>query len=116
MKIIIAGSRGFTNYDLLKSKLDSIFKKLNKEQITIVSGTASGADKLGERYAKENQIRLIEMPANWDLGKKAGYIRNEDMAKISDACVVFWDGVSKGSKNMINLAEKYNLKLRIIKY
>lgn len=117
MKIIIAGSRTFKNYLFLKEKLDIIFVNTKKEEIKIVSGTADGADKLGEKYAKENNIEIIQMPADWDkFGKKAGYIRNEEMAKIADACVVFWDGNSKGSKHMIDLANKYKLKLRVIKY
>jgi hypothetical protein len=57
------------------------------------------------------------MPANWDeFGKSAGYIRNAEMAKYADACVIFWDGISKGTKHMINLANKEGLKLKIIKY
>lgn len=116
MKIIIAGSRSFADYSLLKEKMNSILKNQNKDDIEIVSGTASGADKLGERYAKENNLKLKQFPADWSLGKKAGYIRNEEMAKYADACVVLWDGISKGSKHMINLAEQYNLKLRVIKF
>jgi len=114
MKVIIAGSRSFSDYDLLKEKMDKILKNQNKEEIEIISGTASGADKLGERYAKENNLKLKKFPADWSLGKKAGYIRNEEMAKYADACIVLWDGMSKGSKHMIDLAEQYKLKLRVI--
>lgn len=116
MKVIIAGSRSFSDYDLLKEKMDKILKNQNKEEIEIISGTANGADKLGERYAKENNLKLKKFPADWSLGKKAGYIRNEEMAKYADACVVLWDEMSKGSKHMIDLAEQYKLKLRVIKF
>jgi hypothetical protein len=72
---------------------------------------------LGELYANENNIKIIEFPADWEkFGKKAGYIRNEEMAKYSDSCIVFWDGKSKGTKHMIELAKKYNLNLKIVKY
>ena len=113
MRVIVAGSREFNNYHKLKKKLDSILK--NQTDITIISGTANGADKLGERYAEENHHKLEEYPAMWDVfGKSAGYRRNEEMAKVADACVVFWDGKSKGTKHMIDLAKKHKLKLRII--
>ncbi len=115
MKIIIAGTRTFKDYSFLKKKMDNILLNV-KEDIIIISGKASGADTLGEYYAKEKGFEIIEKPADWSIGKKAGYIRNEEMAKIADACVVFWDGISKGSKHMIDLSKKYNLKLRIIKY
>lgn len=114
MKIIIAGSRDFLDYSFLKSKMDNILKDVNKEGIEIVCGMCRGADLLGKRYAEENNFGVIEMPADWLLGKKAGFIRNEEMAKIADACVVFIKNNSKGSAHMINLAKKYKLKLRII--
>ncbi len=113
MKVIIAGSRTFNNYSDLKRKVSSILK--NQKNITIISGTANGADRLGERYANENHHNLEQYPAMWDIfGKKAGYMRNEEMAKVADACIVFWDGKSRGTKHMIDIAKKYKLKLRII--
>ena len=103
------------NYELLKSKLDLLLR--NKKNVVIISGFAIGADKLGERYAKERNLELIRMPAKWNkFDKMAGYIRNVEMAKVANACVVFWDGSSKGSKHMIDTAERYNLELRVIKY
>ena len=115
MKIIIAGSRTFNNYPKLKNKLDSILR--NQKDITIISGTASGADRLGERYATENHYELEKYPAMWDIfGKSAGYKRNEEMANVADACVVFWDGKSRGTKHMIDIAKKNQLKLRIIMF
>lgn len=114
-KLIVAGSRGFDDYDMLKATLDHLLQ--NKSEIMIVSGTAKGADILGERYAKEKGYSVNQKPADWKKhGKKAGYMRNEEMALFADACVVFWDGVSKGTKHMINLANKYDLPLRIIRY
>ena len=113
-KIIVAYSN-FNNYTYLKKSLDKLL--VNKTSITIISGTARGADQLGERYAQENGYNLLKFPADWDkYGKSAGYKRNEEMAKVADACVVFWDGQSRGSKHMIDIAQKYNLKIRILRY
>ncbi|MDD4411986.1 MAG: DUF2493 domain-containing protein [Bacilli bacterium] len=115
-KVIIAGSRDFNNYNLLKEKCDYQLQNI-KEEIIIVSGTARGADKLGERYAKEKGYKIDPHPANWDFhGKSAGYIRNEEMAKCSDALIACWDGKSKGTKHMIDLANKYGLKVCIVKF
>ena len=115
-KVIIAGGRDFSNYELLKTKLDKILSNIN-QPIQIVSGTANGADTLGERYAKERNYQIKQFPANWNTyGKRAGYLRNEQMAKYADACVCFWDYQSKGTKHMIELSKEYNLKLRVVKY
>lgn len=95
IRLIVAGSRTFNDYDLLKTKLDFYLKNKDVTEIEIVSGTAKGADKLGELYAKANHINLKLMPADWALGKSAGYKRNEQMAKYASHCVVFWDGESR---------------------
>ena len=114
-KVIIAGGRDFNDYDLLKKKVSKILS--NKSEIEIVSGTANGADKLGERYANEFNLNLKQFPANWDkFGKRAGYLRNKDMAIYANACICFWDGQSKGTEHMINLAKSQGIPLRIIKY
>lgn len=112
-RVIVAGSRGFNNYELLKSKLDALL--INYKTVVIVSGTAKGADSLGERYAKERGLSVARFPAKWDLyGKSAGYIRNQEMAKNADALVAFWDGKSKGTKHMIDIAKDARLQVRVV--
>ena len=112
MKIIIAGSRNFNDYNLLKTSCDNLLTQFTN--IEIVSGTARGADKLGERYAREKGYSIKEFPANWNLGKSAGYIRNDEMAQYSDMLIAFWDGTSKGTKHMIDLANKRGIKVEIV--
>ncbi len=114
MKVIIAGGRKFKDYDKLCRFCNYMLQ--NQQEIIIISGCAMGADKLGERYAKEKGYSIKQFPANWNIGKSAGYVRNEEMAKYADALIIFWDGKSKGSEHMINLAKKYNLKIRIYNY
>jgi hypothetical protein len=115
MKIIIAGSRNFNDYNLLKSSCDNLLTQFTN--IEIVSGTARGADKLGERYARERGYDIKQFPANWDkFGKSAGYIRNDEMAQYSDMLIAFWDGTSKGTKHMIDLANKRGIKVEIVNY
>ncbi len=116
MKVIIAGSRSFDNYVLLSSVCDNVIPK-GLHYIEIISGTSKGADKLGENYAWERNYGLKKFPADWDKnGKAAGYIRNEEMAKYADALIAFWDGESKGTKHMINLAKKHRLLIYIHKH
>lgn len=115
VKIIVAGSRSFSDYEMLKEKLDELIR--GRKNTEIVSGTAKGADLLGEKYARERGFEIKRFPADWDkFGKKAGYLRNEQMAKYANACVCFWDGNSRGTKSMIDLAEKHNLKTFVIRY
>lgn len=117
-KVIIAGSRNFNDYNLLREKMDFyLSNRFGVQSIQIVSGTARGADRLGERYANERNLDIKRFPANWELhGRAAGYIRNKQMIEYADACVVFWDGSSRGTESTINLAKQYNLPLRIVLY
>jgi hypothetical protein len=131
-KVIIAGSRDFDNYRMLKKKVDSILSNIEGD-VEIVSGTAKGADELGEKYARINKIPVKRFPAPWEYiegkpewqvgqrrdGKKywkgAGHFRNEEMAKYADAAILFWSNGSPGTANMLHSATSYGLKVRVIK-
>lgn len=115
-RVIIAGTRTFDNYGLLCEYADYKLSQIN-DSIEIVSGGAKGADALGERYAREKGYSLCVFPADWaQYGRKAGPIRNRQMAEYADALLAFWDGISAGTKNMIEEAQKQGLKVGIRKY
>ena len=117
-KVIIAGSRGFSNYKLLREQCNKFLREKRKtSNIIIVSGHARGADTLGEKYAQDEGFALEIYPAQWKkLGKQAGYRRNEQMAEVADALIAFWDGSSKGTKHMIDIMNEKNLLVRIVEY
>jgi hypothetical protein len=110
MKVIIAGSRSIVEYKHIgDAVIDSGFNITE-----VVSGAARGVDTLGERWAEVNNIQATRFPADWDkYGKIAGPVRNEQMAKYADALIAIWDGFSRGTKNMIDLARKYKLQTYI---
>lgn len=115
MRCIIAGGRDFDNYDLLQEKCDLIFA--NKKPDEIVSGCAKGADALGILYANSKNIFCKRFPALWlTYGNAAGPIRNRQMAEYATHLIAFWDGKSRGTKNMIDVAKEFNLPTRIIRY
>lgn len=115
MRVIIAGSRGFSDYVYLYRVCSQILSK--QKDIEIVSGGADGADKLGELFARDRGFRLKIFPADWvNLGKRAGYARNVEMAEYADALIAFWDGQSKGTKHMIDIAKRKGLKIRVLEY
>lgn len=125
LRIIIAGSRDFNDYELLKKEVLNILKQNNrpKDTVKIISGTARGADTLGEQFAKEFGLKVTRFVPDWDgLGKRAGYVRNAEMAKFAvegnndGMLIAFWNGTSKGTKHMIDLAEKTGLEVHIVNY
>jgi len=127
IRIIIAGGRKFNNYDLLVDSFKELILELkekhniSKSDVEIISGGASGADKLGELLAQRNSLKLSKFPADWNLyGKSAGYKRNAQMASYASQeqgiLLAFWDGTSKGTGHMIDLAMKAGLERKIVKY
>ena len=117
-KLIVAGGRDFADYERLSLVLYCLADHaLADKEVAIVSGMARGADKLAHTFAKENNIQCYEFPAHWEkYGKSAGYVRNNEMAKASDGLVAFWDGVSKGTKNMIETMQKANKWVHVVEY
>lgn len=118
LKLIVAGGRDFNNYPLLDKTLNYLaFHFYVNEQISIVSGTARGADSLALIFAKANDVKTYEFPANWNQhGKSAGFIRNAEMAQFADALVAFWDGQSRGTNHMIEYMQKLSKPVHIINY
>ncbi len=116
-KVIIAGGRYFDNYNLLSSSCSKILGELSKDRVEILSGGAKGADELGERFAKERGIPVVRYLPDWDKnGRAAGPIRNHEMAYVADILIAFWDGKSKGTANMIKLANLEGCIVHVVNY
>lgn len=117
-KVIIAGSRTmhFADYRKMVAKLNTYLANKDKHTIQVVSGTARGADQLGEEYAKQEGFDLVRCPADWKkLGKRAGYVRNQHMAQYADAAIIFWDGKSKGTKHMIDIMHDAKKPYKVVR-
>lgn len=117
-KLIIAGGRDFNDYGVLSREVFLLANvTYQAHTISVVSGMAPGADTLGHRFAKQHGLTVYEFPADWNrLGKRAGFMRNEDMGKFSDGLLAFWDGKSKGTAHMIQFMKSLGKPVHIVKY
>lgn len=126
LRIIIAGSRDFNKYGLLFEECSKTIKHICDSEkfssIQIISGTARGADRLGEQFANDCGYYIKKFPADWDtFGKRAGYLRNREMAKYSidgdnkGVLIAFWNGTSKGTKHMIDIAHELGLLVYVVR-
>lgn len=80
----------------------------------VISGTAPGADRFGEKWAAQHHVSVERFPAAWDLfGKAAGSLRNAQMAEAAEALVAVWDGESAGTRDMIAKAKAAGLKVHV---
>lgn len=128
MKIGIVGTRTYNNYEQFKIELEQFLQTSENEPIhitQIISGGATGADKLAKTYAKEYadannldfDIFYKEFLPDWKkFGRSAGAIRNRDIIKNSDKLIAFWDGISSGTLITINIATELKKQIKIIYY
>lgn len=107
IKLIIAGDRRMTDYNLLASWAEVVDAGLAESSqgnyvCQVVSGGARGADQLGEMWAEEEGREFIEFPANWSkYGKAAGIMRNIEMANYADMLLAFPAADSVGTVHMV---------------
>lgn len=119
MRLIIAGSRSITDqhYDAMKAFIYSVLPQPPSE---IVSGGARGPDQMGERFAAEHNLPVKQFIPDWDgKGKGAGFLRNGDMAVYASdvpgsMLVALYDGQSKGTAQMIEVARNYGLTVHVM--
>lgn len=112
MKVIVAGSRGITSSQLVQSAIEQSGFPVT----LLLSGGARGVDRLGEQWAEANGIPVQQFTPDWDgWGKPAGHVRNRQMAEEADALVAIWDGVSPGTRGMIQEATKRGKKVHVLR-
>ena len=118
VKLMVFGGREFNDYAVLKAHILAIAKDLGPDKgISIVSGMARGADMLAARVAEELGAKLYKFPADWnEHGKRAGFLRNTQMAEFSDRGLAFWDGKSRGTRHSIGELEKYGKLVEVVMY
>jgi len=119
-RIIVAGTRDYGDYESFSNVIKDIVSSTPNERILFISGAAkTGADALIIRWCKENNHQwIIEFPAKWrsddgTLLMNAGYVRNVQMSEVATELVCFYDGISKGTKHMIDIATKKKLSITI---
>ena len=118
-KLIIAGGRDFTDSKMLSGALDQLVNRgeLKDYAVSIVTGMARGADMLGRKFALAFNVKRYEFPADWNqYGKRAGFIRNKQMGDFADGLLAFWDGQSRGTKQMIEYMQSLGKPTYIIRY
>ena len=130
MKLIIAGGRDFTDKALLKQELNKLAKGKGKH-IELVCGMAKGADMLGYEVFTDNGFTPKEFHANWqdmsepcvigtnqygEYNKLAGMKRNHEMGDYATHLLAFWDGKSKGTKDMIEYMRKLDKPVHVVYY
>ena len=115
LHMIVAGGRDFDDEAMLGRVLDH---HVDPEADVILHGACpTGADALADKWARRNFAEVRRFPADWDrYGRRAGPIRNQEMAREGSILIAFWDGKSRGTKGMIDLALCRGLEVHVYRY
>ena len=107
MKLLIAGSRNISSFDLSEYVPEDVE--------LIITGGATGIDSIAEKHAdKHNISKLILRPDYKKYGRAAPLFRNKKMIELSDEVLVIWDGHSRGSKFTIDYSTKIGRPINVI--
>ena len=138
IRLVVAGSRGFTDYPMFSKTMTSILGSLGwsaespEEGVVIIEGEAKGPDLMAKQFAIAHGIPFESYPADWEnvavenpvikenrFGRQynaaAGHHRNKAMAETGTHLLLFWDGRSKGSDNMLKQARANGLDYLVIR-
>lgn len=101
-KVVIAGSRDITDKEYIRYEMNNLWKEIGPFEL--ISGGARGVDRVSAELAEVAGIQVHYFMANWaELGRKAGYLRNVEMAKVAEYGLIIWDGKSPGTKHMMDI-------------
>ena len=124
---IVCGSRTFQDRSKLTSELSRlVWEQCPAKQVVIIHGDASGADRMAGIVARHRGANVIAMPYISALGKSGGPVRNEAMLSVLTALkkvgydtnvIAFVDKPleeSRGTANMVGLARKAGIPVKVI--
>jgi len=111
MRIVIAGSRSITDYELVRKAIEDSGFLID----VVISGGARGVDRIGEEWAQKNGKPINRFLPDWErYGKSAGFIRNDLMIRNADGAIFVYDGTSRGTAHTISLAKRKGIPTYIL--
>jgi hypothetical protein len=108
-KLGISGSRKFSDPSNVVKYVERFIAKnfQSTEEVVVLTGGALGVDAAVELMCMRRGIKNLVVHARWvELERVAGPRRNQHIVDMSNSLLIFWDGSSNGTKDVINKAKK----------
>lgn len=106
MRVAVIGSRGLW--------VNHLGEYLPDRVTEIVSGGAKGIDSCARAYALENGVKPTEFLPEYDkYGRSAPLKRNITIIENADLVLAFWDGVSHGTKHVIDNCKRIGVPVKV---
>lgn len=122
MRVLITGSRIWTDVQFIQEKLDEVLSE-NPSGFVLVHGAAHrGVDYIamrwGSSFKQPSPIILEPHPARWQEYKKAaGLLRNKEMVETGiDLCLAFIRDQSRGATHCATLAREAGIETRVYEW
>ena len=118
-KVILAVSPYFHNYALFKEKiLYYLSNKMNTFSLVVITDRSESTNQLTEMLSKDVDFIIERHEIDWNKYNilDAIKISYDEMTSYADALIAFWDGKSMNVKNMIEIAERKNIKVAVVRY
>lgn len=113
MIVGVSGGRDYDRFQVIHPTLSRFHDRYGIEKL--IEGGAKGADFSARSWAYANGVEVKTFNADWDAhGKRAGIIRNEEMALHGGAhlFIIFEGG--RGTTHMKNTAVDYGIPTLVI--
>lgn len=111
--LLVTGSRDWDDPGYIEYTLSTLYaqNRWDRDVFLMTGACPTGADKIAEDWAKMTERPYVGIPAQWKKNDRAaGPIRNKEMAILMPFfCVAFRKGNSPGTKNMLDLVEKWKI-------
>ena len=106
MRVAVVGSRDVVDSSKIQHQIATVLRSYPVVP-ELVSGGARGVDRLAEMAARSLHVPMLIFKADWLAhGKRAGFLRNQQIVDNCDEVHAWWDGKSKGTAHTIALARK----------
>lgn len=109
--VAVCGGRDFADREFMADVLEQEIKATD----VVVTGDATGADRLADEWARRNYNHVIRIPALWDqYGRAAGARRNAVIATLSLRLLIAFPG-GPGTADMVRKARAAGIEVLEVK-
>ncbi len=117
MRVLVCGGRDYTNRPAVFAWLDWLEESFYDDGgiVCVIHGCAPNVDTFAGEWAKEHGKDVLEFPADWSVGRKAGPMRNQRMIDIGKPDVALALPGGKGTADMVRRAERADIMVIQIK-
>lgn len=110
--VMVAGSRTWTDAGLI----DATLSRYALAGAEFVHGGARGADQIAADWCRLWSVGETVFEPDYEAyGARAPHVRNDAMLDVAKVLVAFWDGKSRGTKSVIDKAEKRGIPVEVIR-